>query len=144
VAREQGHPEAARRDCQSRHAAAVAVPAAGSGWAYISSGTWSLVGIEEKEPVITPEALAANFTNEGGVERTIRFLKNVTGLWLLQQCRKSWSPDLALGYDELVSAAGEAPPFAALVDPDAPDFLHPLDMPGALRITGGARARPNR
>lgn len=134
VARETGHPEVplvatASHDTAS---AVAAVPAAGSGWAYISSGTWSLVGIEEKEPVITPEALAANFTNEGGVERTIRFLKNVTGLWLLQQCRKSWSPDLALGYDELVAAAGEAPAFAALVDPDAPDFLHPLDMPGAL------------
>ena len=114
-------------------AAVAAVPAEGSGWAYISSGTWSLVGVEESEPVITPAALAANFTNEGGVEGTIRFLKNVTGLWLLQQCRRSWSPELTLGYDELVAAAAEAPALAALVDPDAPDFLHPPDMPATLR-----------
>jgi rhamnulokinase len=114
-------------------AAVAAVPAEGTGWAYISSGTWSLVGVEEPGPVITPAALAANFTNEGGVEGTIRFLKNVTGLWLLQQCRRSWSSDLTLGYEELVAAAAEAPALAALVDPDAPDFLHPPDMPAALR-----------
>jgi len=134
VAGETGHREVPVIATASHDtgAAVAAVPAEGTRWAYISSGTWSLVGVEEKEPVITAKALAANFTNEGGVERTIRFLKNVTGLWLLQQCRKAWSPDLALGYDELVAAAGEAPAFAALVDPDAPDFLHPSDMPAAL------------
>lgn len=113
-------------------AAVAAVPAEGTGWAYISSGTWSLVGVEVKDPIINAKALAANFTNEGGVGGTFRFLKNVTGLWLLQQCRKSWSPDQAVGYDELVAEAADATPFAALVDPDAPDFLHPPDMPAAL------------
>ncbi len=134
VAEETGHPEIPVIATASHDtgAAVAAVPAEGTGWAYISSGTWSLVGVEEKEPIITARALAANFTNEGGVGGTFRFLKNVTGLWLLQQCRKTWSRDLALGYDELVAGASEAPPFTALVDPDAPDFLHPPDMPAAL------------
>ncbi|MDH4197824.1 MAG: rhamnulokinase, partial [Candidatus Aminicenantes bacterium] len=134
VAGETGHPEVPIVATASHDtgAAVAAVPAEGTGWAYISSGTWSLIGIEVKKPIISAKALAANFTNEGGVEGTFRFLKNVTGLWLLQQCRKSWSPDLALGYDELVAGAADATPFAALVDPDAPDFLHPPDMPTAL------------
>jgi rhamnulokinase len=121
-------------------AAVAAVPAEGRRWAYISSGTWSLVGVEETEPVITPRSRAFNFTNEGGVGGTIRFLKNVTGLWLVQGCRKSWSIDGSIGYDELARAAAEAPPFRGYVDPDSPDFLNPEDMPEAvaayLRRTG--------
>lgn len=113
-------------------AAVAAVPAEGADWAYISSGTWSLVGVEEKEAVVTPAALAHNFTNEGGVGRTIRFLRNVSGLWLLQQCRRAWSPDGALGYDGLTRLAADAPPFQALLNPDAPEFLNPPDMPAAL------------
>src|SRR5512137_523477 len=74
-------------------AAVAAVPAEGRHWAYISSGTWSLVGVEETAPVISPASLAANFTNEGGLGGTIRFLKNVSGLWLVQGCRKAWSAD---------------------------------------------------
>jgi rhamnulokinase len=114
-------------------AAVAAVPAAGDRWAYISSGTWSLVGVEEAGPVITPEARAFNFTNEGGVGGTIRFLKNVSGLWLLQGCRKAWEKDGPLTYEELVRAADEAPAFQAFVDPDSPDFLNPPDMPEAIR-----------
>ncbi len=113
-------------------AAVAAVPAEGADWAYISSGTWSLVGVEEREAVVTAAALAHNFTNEGGVGRTIRFLRNVSGLWLVQQCRKSWSAGGEIGYDELARLAGEAPPFQALLDPDAPEFLNPPDMPAAL------------
>ena len=113
-------------------AAVAAVPAEGSRWAYISSGTWSLIGVEETAPVISPASLAANFTNEGGVGGTIRFLKNVTGLWLLQGCRKAWSKDAALSYDDLVREAAEAPAFTAFVDPDSPDFLNPPDMPEAV------------
>ncbi len=113
-------------------AAVSAVPAEGRDWAYISSGTWSLVGTEEPVPIITPEAFAANFTNEGGVGGTIRFLKNVTGLWIVQQCRRSWAVEDALGYDKLTGMAAEAEPFTALIDPDHPDFLNPLDMPEAL------------
>lgn len=113
-------------------AAVAAVPAEGTDWAYISSGTWSLVGVEEPEAIVTPAALAHNFTNEGGVGRTIRFLRNVSGLWLLQQCRRAWAPDGGLGYDELTRLAAGAPPFRALLDPDAPEFLNPPDMPAAL------------
>jgi rhamnulokinase len=121
-------------------AAVAAVPAEGGDWAYISSGTWSLVGIETAAPVISPRSLAANFTNEGGVEGMVRFLKNVTGLWLVQGCRKAWSAEGASTYEELTRAAAGAPPFSALVDPDDPSFLHPPDMPEAvatyLRRTG--------
>jgi rhamnulokinase len=113
-------------------AAVAAVPAEGRNWAYISSGTWSLVGVEEKAPVISPRSLESNFTNEGGVGGTIRFLKNVTGLWLVQGCRKAWAKDGPLSYEELVQAAGDAPPFAAFIDPDSPDFLNPPDMPDAI------------
>jgi rhamnulokinase len=121
-------------------AAVAAIPAEGRNWAYISSGTWSLVGVEEKGPVITPKSLEFNFTNEGGVGGTIRFLKNVTGLWLVQGCRKAWSKDGPLSYEDLVGAAADAPAFAAFVDPDSPDFLNPPDMPEAIaafcRATG--------
>ncbi|MEN6560466.1 MAG: rhamnulokinase family protein [Acidobacteriota bacterium] len=113
-------------------AAVAAVPAEGEHWAYISSGTWSLVGVEEKAPVISELSLRANFTNEGGVGGTIRFLKNVSGLWLVQGCRKAWSAEGPVTYDELTRAAAEAAPFAALVNPDAPDFLNPPDMPEAI------------
>lgn len=114
-------------------AAVAAVPARGENWAYISSGTWSLVGVEEKAPIITREALDRNFTNEGGVAGTIRFLKNVTGLWLVQQCRKAWEGTGALSYEDLARLAGEAPPFQALIDPDDPSFLNPPDMLEAIR-----------
>lgn len=121
-------------------AAVAAVPAEGRDWAYISSGTWSLVGVEETAPVLSPQSLAANFTNEGGVGGTVRFLKNVTGLWLVQGCRKAWGGEAAPTYEELARAAAEAPPFAALVDPDHPGFLNPPDMPEAVaaycRATG--------
>lgn len=115
-------------------AAVAAVPARGTNWAYISSGTWSLVGVEERAPIMTKEALDRNFTNEGGVAGTIRFLKNVTGLWLVQQCRRAWEGARALTYDELTRAAGEATPFGALIDPDEPGFLNPPDMPEAIRV----------
>ncbi len=114
-------------------AAVAAVPAEGENWAYISSGTWSLVGIEVKRPIITQEALEGNFTNEGGVGSTIRFLKNITGLWLVQQCRKAWSDEEDLSYDDLTRMASEAEPYAALIDPDSPEFLNPVDMPEAIR-----------
>ncbi len=113
-------------------AAVVAVPAEGRNWAYISSGTWSLVGVEEEAPVISEGSRDANFTNEGGVGGTIRFLKNVSGLWLVQGCRRSWSADGPVTYDDLTRAAAEAPAFATLIDPDDPGFLNPPDMPEAI------------
>ncbi len=112
--------------------AVAAVPAEGRNWAYISSGTWSLVGVEEPAPVISGSSLEANFTNEGGVAGTVRFLKNVSGLWLVQGCRKAWSAEGEVTYDDLTRAATDAPAFAALIDPDSPRFLNPPDMPEAI------------
>ncbi|QNE20078.1 rhamnulokinase [Kribbella qitaiheensis] len=103
----------------------VAVPAVDERFAYISSGTWSLVGLELDEPVLTPEAQQANFTNEGGVDGRIRFLRNVMGLWILQECLREW------GTDELapvLAEAAQAPAFAVLIDPDDPSFLAPGNM----------------
>ena len=121
--------------------AVAAVPAAGEGWAYISSGTWSLVGVETPAPVRTPAARAANLTNEVGVGGTIRLLKNVTGLWLLQECRRTWERQgRDYAYDELVRLAEAALPFGPLVDPDHPSLLAPGDMPariGRLCLEGG-------
>jgi len=114
-------------------AAIAAVPASGEDWAYISSGTWSLMGVELGFPLINPAVLSANFTNEGGIAGSIRFLKNIAGLWLLQQCRKEWSAGQALGYDELTRLAGGASPFGAFIDPDCPDFLNPPNMTEAIR-----------
>lgn len=112
--------------------AVAAVPMDGPECAYISAGTWSLVGIEAGQPVITPEALAANLTNEGGVGGTFRILRNVAGLWLLQECRRAWSGTGDVTYAELIDAAREAAPFLAVFDPDHPDFARPENMPEAL------------
>ncbi len=114
-------------------AAVAAVPARGENWGYISSGTWSLLGVETEKPVINADALEANFTNEGGVEGTTRFLKNITGLWLLQQCRREWSSRSPLSYDEITKLAEDALAFPALLDPDWPGFLNPPSMVEAIR-----------
>lgn len=117
-------------------ASAVAGTPGGPGrdWAYISSGTWSLVGRELASPLRTAEALAANFTNECGVAGTIRFHKNVAGLWLLQECQRHWE---SLGrpytHEQLQQMAAAAPPLAALVDPDDASFAGFTDMPQRLR-----------
>ncbi len=113
--------------------AVVAVPAEGP-FAYISSGTWSLVGVEADGPVTSEGALRHNFTNEGGFGGTVRLLRNVMGLWLLQECRRTWARDgHDHSYEELVRLAEAAPPFGPLVDPDHPGFLAPGDMPARLR-----------
>jgi len=114
-------------------AAIAAIPASGEDWAYISSGTWSLMGVELGSPLINPAALSANFTNEGGIAGSTRFLKNIAGLWLLQQCRKEWASGSALGYDELTRLAREVSAFNAFIDPDCPDFLNPPNMAEAIR-----------
>jgi rhamnulokinase len=120
--------------------AVVAIPAAPGGhFAYISSGTWSLVGVELDAPVLTAAAQQANFTNEGGVDGRIRFLRNVMGLWILQECLRSWGaegdvPDLA----ELLRQAARLPAFVSLVDLDAPGFLAPGAMPE--RVAQACRA----
>ncbi len=113
--------------------AVVAAPAEGRDWIYISSGTWSLMGMELPSPLISPKTLAANFTNEGGVAGTTRFLKNIAGLWLLQQCRREWSAGGSLSYEELARMAEDAAPFQVFLDPDYPDFLNPPSMTEAIR-----------
>ena len=113
--------------------AVAAVPGLDSDSAYISSGTWSLVGIETDVPVTSAQALAFNVTNEGGVGGTIRLLKNVAGLWLLQECRRRWQAEgRAAGWGELLAAAERARPLATLIDPDDEVFLSPDDMPAAI------------
>lgn len=102
--------------------------------AYISSGTWSLVGLELETPVRSPEALAANFTNEAGIEGTTRFLKNCAGLWLIQECRRVWAEQgKSYSFAELASMAGDAPGLRSLFDPDDPRFATPGDMPARIR-----------
>lgn len=113
--------------------AVVAVPAAAKSWAYISSGTWSLMGVELPQPLVGAAALEANFTNEGGIGGTTRFLKNIMGLWLVQECRRAWErAGTTYSYDELMRQAETARPFASLVNPNDPAFILPPNMPAAL------------
>ncbi len=110
--------------------AVAAVPAEGENWAFISSGTWSLMGIEAESPVSSPKAFEYNFTNEGGVFNTIRFLKNIMGLWLVQRCRAAFGDDT--DYGTLTELAAEAPAFVSLIDPDRDVFMNPLSMTEAI------------
>jgi len=103
-------------------------------WAYISSGTWSLMGLEVKQAVLTPRALELNMTNEGGIDGTYRLLKNIMGLWLVQQCKRSFEADgRNHDYAQLVHLAVQAKPLHSLVNPNDPRFLNPPDMPKAIR-----------
>ena len=112
---------------------AVAAITARDGTAFLSSGTWSLIGVELDAPLVTPESFKWNFTNEGGVNGTTRFLKNVMGLWMLQRCRQSWAArGDECGYPELWELAEKESPFRCLVDPDDETFLCPDDMPLAI------------
>lgn len=112
--------------------AVAAVPAQGDSWVYISSGTWSLIGVELNQPVINEQSFRSNFTNESGLGKTIRFLKNVNGLWLLQQCRRIWCRHVDLTYEQLTEMAEKARPFQLFIDPDAPLFLNPANMVKAI------------
>jgi rhamnulokinase len=123
--------------------AVVGVPAATDRFAYISCGTWSLVGVELEKPVLTEASRQAGFTNELGVDGTVRYLHNVMGLWLLQESQRTWAASgLPADLPDLLAAAARAPAFAALVDPDDPRFLPPGDVPGRIaevcRETGQA------
>jgi rhamnulokinase len=112
---------------------AIAAISAREGTAFLSSGTWSLLGTEIDAPVITDEALRLNFTNEGGVNGTTRLLKNVMGLWMLRSCRQSWAADgREYAYRELMELASREIPFQHLVDPDDESFLSPADMSAAI------------
>lgn len=113
--------------------AVAAVPATDRGFAYLSSGTWSLMGIETEEPIITEESFQHNFTNEGGIEGTTRFLKNITGMWLLEQCRKEWEKGgREYTYPAIVEMAERATPFRSFVNPDDPRFANPASMTEAI------------
>ncbi len=113
--------------------AIAATPASSNSWGYISSGTWSLVGVELHQPVMTAEACDANFTNEGGVFGTTRFLKNVMGMWLLQECQRSFAlAGHRTDYETLLADVDAVPAFAVLIDPDDGRFLAPDDMPTAI------------
>ncbi len=114
--------------------AVVAVPTLTEDYAYLSSGTWSLIGLELNDPVINDASYAANVTNEGGVYGTFRLLKNVMGLWIAQQCRATWrSAGAEYSYDDLTLMAEDAKPFRTLIDPDDAAFLPPGDMPARIR-----------
>ena len=113
--------------------AVVAVPATGENHAYISSGTWSLMGVELKQPLINQESYNKDFTNEGGIEGTFRFLRNIMGLWIVQECRRTWlNAGEDVSYAELTQMAEDSPGFVSVINPDAPVFLPPGDMP--LRV----------
>jgi rhamnulokinase len=119
--------------CHDTGSAVAAVPATGSDFVYLSSGTWSLMGVEIDAPIITEDSLNFNFTNEGGVCGTYRLLKNIMGLWLVQECRRTWAQEgQELSYNELTELAAQAPAFGPLVEPDSHDFLLPGDMPARI------------
>jgi rhamnulokinase len=129
--------------CHDTGSAVVAVPAAAPGFAWISSGTWSVVGAEVPEAVINDHSLRYNFTNEGGACGTFRFSRNVMGLWLVQECRRTWAQQgEAHSYDALTEMAAQAAPFQAVIDPDDGEFFKPGDMPARIRRFCQATGQP--
>jgi len=126
--------------------AVAAVPTTNTGkanWAYLSSGTWSLLGVELQDALLSPRVLELNITNEGGVDGTYRLLKNIMGLWLVQQCRRSFAEKgKDIGYEQLAQMASEAPAFRSLVDPNDDRFLNPPDMPKAIQDFCRETAQP--
>ncbi|MBN1442035.1 MAG: rhamnulokinase, partial [Planctomycetes bacterium] len=130
--------------CHDTASAVAAVPAAAPGsWAYLSSGTWSLIGVELPEPNLGSAALEHGFTNEAGVFGTIRFLKNIIGLWIVQECRRQWAREGEdLDYAQLAELAAQAPPQRSVIDPDDPDFFTPGDMPARIREKCRERGQP--
>jgi len=127
--------------------AIAAVPADNERFAYLSSGTWSLMGIEVKDAIINDETYELNYTNEGGIEGTTRFLKNITGMWLLEQCLKEWKKEgISYAYEKLVKMAELAPAFQSLIDPEHTSFANPASMTNAIKeycLTTGQTAPSN-
>ena len=114
--------------------AVAAVPASNENFAYLSSGTWSLMGIEVKDAIINETTAKLNFTNEGGIEGTTRFLKNITGMWLLEQCLKEWKKEgVTYAYEKLVQMADSVAAFKSMIDPDHISFANPASMSQAIR-----------
>lgn len=115
-------------------AAIAAVPASDEHFAYLSSGTWSLMGIETEKPILTEESCAKNYTNEGGIEGTTRFLKNITGMWLLEQSRKCWSKEgRNYDYAQIEAMATQEKDFPSYIDPDDPCFANPENMDAEIK-----------
>jgi rhamnulokinase len=113
--------------------AVLGVPASGDKWAYLSSGTWSLMGVELPRAIVNDKTFQYEFTNEGGVEHTIRLLKNIMGLWLVQECKRQWQREgQDLSYGELTQMAAKAKPFFGYINCDNSDFLAPGDMPSRI------------
>ena len=118
--------------------AILAVPADNQNFAYLSSGTWSLMGVETETPIMTKESYEKNFTNEGGVEGTTRFLKNITGMWLLEQCRKEWEREgRTYSYSEIMEMADQAAYMQSFVNPDDPRLTNPASMTGMIALICG-------
>lgn len=136
VAEETGLPADVPVICPATHdtaSAVVATPGSGDDWAFLSAGTWCLFGAEVPEPYLDPSVLEAGFSNEGGVRGTVRLLRNITGLWLVQECRRHWQTEgKDYSYAELAQAAAESRPFIALIDPDDAAFAQPTRMPQAI------------
>ncbi len=129
--------------CHDTGSAVAAVPTSTPNYAYISSGTWSLVGLEVSEPIINDAALAANVTNEGGINGTFRLLKNVMGLWIIQQCRATWAAQgHNYSYADLVQLASAAPPLRHAFDPNDNRFLPPGDHPALIAAWCAERGQP--
>src|SRR5690606_36415151 len=123
--------------------AAVPVSDESEEWAYLSSGTWSLLGAELPAPHVTRESLALDFTNEGGVNNTIRFLKNIFGLWIVQECRRAWArAGDERNYAELTEEAEQAEPFRSILPLDDPRLLAPDDMPELIRTMCRETSQP--
>ncbi|HEX6472657.1 MAG TPA: rhamnulokinase family protein [Streptosporangiaceae bacterium] len=142
VAADTGLPSATPVVAVASHdtaSAVAAVPATADDFAYISCGTWSLVGTELPAPVLSAASREANFTNEAGIDGTVRHLRNVMGLWLLQESLRAWGSP---GLRELLRAAEDVPPFRSVVDPDSPEFLPPGDMPARIAACCAATGQP--
>src|SRR5438876_797151 len=115
-------------------AAVAALPVSGRDWAFLSSGTWSLMGVESPDPIINDTSRELNFTNEIGYGGSVRLLKNVAGLWIVQECRRYWAEkEEDLDYDVMTHLAASSPPFESLINPSDPRFLEPGDMPPKIQ-----------
>lgn len=113
--------------------AVLATPAKDNNFAYLSSGTWSLMGIESDNPVISDDTFSLNFTNEGGADGSIRLLKNICGMWLIEQCKKEWEEKQPVTYQEIVALAEQSSPFRCFINPDSPCFAAPDSMVTAIQ-----------
>ena len=120
--------------CHDTASAVAGIPMSGAGNLWLSSGTWSIMGVESAVPITTPEALELGFCNELGIAGSVRFLKNISGLWLIQECKRQWDLEGGkLNFAEMATLAQDATPFTAFIDPDDASFAAPGEMPDKIR-----------